>query len=135
MKTKAKILIEIEVDDLNPHSTEVKEMVIEGDAVTLSIALLSAGWGMFDETEEIAPQLEEKINFQKAVATCLLNGTITMHSNMDEDVIGNLSVLLRTLTDTNIELLEQEVQDTFLTKRDNNDEQGGTKPSDFSTFS
>ena len=135
MKTKAKILIEVEVDDFDPYKTEIKDMVIEGDAVTLSIALLSAGWGMFNEDAPIEPQLKEKIEFQKAVATCILNGTITLNGQIPEEAVETLSVMLKKLTDTNIMLLEAAVQNQFLTKKDKTDEQGRTKRTDFSNFS
>ena len=135
MKTKAKILIEVEVTDNDPYQTVIKQMVTEGDAITLSIALLSAGWGMFDEDKEIEPQLKEKIIFQKAVATCLLNGTITMNGKIEDEVLNTLSTMLMKLTDTNVILLEQHVQRQFLTKKDKTDEQGRTKPTDFSNFS
>jgi hypothetical protein len=90
---------------------------------------------MFDEEVAIEPQLQDKITFQKAVATCLLNGTITMDNEISGDVLDTLSAMLNKLTDTNIMLLEQHVERQFLTKKDKTDEQGRTKRTDFSNFS
>jgi hypothetical protein len=138
MKTRARIYIDMDVSDFDPYEAVIHEMDIEGDAITLSIALLSAGFGMFDERKEIMPQLEQKIIFQKAIATCLLNGTLSMNKEIPEDAIGTLSTMLKKLTDTNILLLEQHVQNQFLTKNDNKDEEGRTETTertDFSSFS
>jgi hypothetical protein len=138
MKTRARIYIDMDVSDFDPYEAVIHEMDIEGDAITLSIALLSAGFGMFDERKEIMPQLEQKIIFQKAIATCLLNGTLSMNKEIPEDTLGTLSTMLKKLTDTNILLLEQHVQNQFLTKNDNKDEEGRTETTertDFSSFS
>jgi hypothetical protein len=134
VKNKAKILIEIEVDGTDPYTTVVKNMELEGDSVTLSIAMLSAGFGMFNKDNPIEPQLEDKVKFQQAMATCILNGTITLQS-LGEEQMDTLSRFLNILTDTNVLMLEKEVQDKLLTKNDDKDGQTGTRRSNFSNFS
>lgn len=136
MKRKARVVIDIEVVDHDPYSTEINELSIEGDSTTISIALMSAGFGMYDIEGDINKQMVEKMNFQKGMSMALLNGTISLNPNMPEEALDALSIFLTKLTDVNVQLLKEETEKNFNNpKKDKEDEQKRTGQSDFSNFS